>query len=229
MMAQLILFIFLDDGSFEKADVVVFSTGYEPSIDYFNNGIKQIMGFNSNDHKFKYLLYKNTFHPQLENMSMICQQEGLFLPTAELQARWSALVFTGKRALPERDVMLKEIEKLSKRRQLSSTRLQYPYGSQVDLVDEIARQIGILPDFEQMKNEDPELYRKLWFNTSVPYHFRLDLQQARDDINELDRLKGEIYAFDDDDEQAEISIAELAKKFQEKNRNYVIHNHIFKT
>ena len=189
------------------------------------------MGYEPNtaDYKFQYLLYKNTFHPMLENMSMICQQEGLFLPTAELQGKWSALVFSGKKSLPAKEVMLEEINKIEKKRLLSKRRVQYPYGSQVDLVDEIASEIGILPDFDQLKAKEPDLYRKLWFNTSVPYHFRLDLKQARDCVNEIDELKKKVYKFDDDDEHAEISIAKLAVKFQDENRNYVINNHIFKT
>ena len=174
-------------------------------------------------------LYKSTFHPSFKNLAMIYQNEGVFLIAAELQARWASLVFSGKQNPPENELMRREISKLAKKRDLN-LRQQYPYGSQVDMIDSLAKEVGLAHDFEKIEREDPRLFRQLWNNATLACQFRLEEAESVEVLNEIDRLAAEVYTFEDDGSGArEVSISEIARKFKEKQFMYNVPMHLFRT
>ncbi len=191
--------------------------------------MKKELGSDPNDYKFQYLLYKSTFHPSFKNLAMIYQNEGVFLIAAELQARWASLVFSGKLNPPENELMRREISKLAEKRDLN-LRQQYPYGSQVDVIDSLAKEVGLAHDFEKIEREDPRLFRQLWNNATLACQFRLEEAESVEVLNEIDRLAAEEYTFEDDDSgKREVSISEIARKFKEKQFMYNVPMHLFRT
>ncbi len=225
-------FFKIEDGSYEKTDVIIFCTGYDLAIDYLSESNKKELGFSSlldrNEYRFQYLLYKSTFHPSFKNLAMVYQNEGIFLIAAELQARWASLVFSGKLNLPDNELMQKYIQKLAKKRELKLNQ-QYPYGSQIDLIDELAKETGLKHDFEKIKKEDPILFSQLWNNVALGCHFRLDEKKSIEVLDEIQKLVDEEYIFDDDIDGKEESINKIALRFGERQSSYKIPIHLFKT
>ena len=105
----------LHDGSVEKADVVLFCTGYKLCLDFFDESVLRTLKFNNKYDKFPILLYKYTFHPDLENLAMVGLTNGLFFTGFELQAKWAFKVFRGEKRLPPRSIVDAEIYKVSRR------------------------------------------------------------------------------------------------------------------
>lgn len=171
-----------------------------------------------------------TFHPDLENIGFVCQNEGLFFTASELQAKWITSVFSGKMPLPSREKMLKGVSQVRDLRN-SHSKAQYVFGNHVELVDKLAKEIGVMPDLEKIKRDEPAVYEKLWENLLTSSSFLLGTKQdslARDLLTRVDELTNYEYMFDDNDESNYVSISLLAKKFA-TNPNYTINMEIFKT
>jgi hypothetical protein len=87
---------------------------------------------------------------------------------------------------------------------------QFAYGYYAEMPDKIAREMGLLPDFERLKQTDPELYRKFYDNVGIPPHWNFDEDPAL-----AKRLMDEI----DDIYKAEYDVADESKlTFDEKVR-----------
>jgi dimethylaniline monooxygenase (N-oxide forming) len=83
--------VFEDGTVFEAIDCVIFATGYGYAYPFLDDSI--IKSRNN-----EVTLYKGIFPPQLEKPTMavigLVQSLGAAIPTADLQARWAAKVFT---------------------------------------------------------------------------------------------------------------------------------------
>merc|ERR1712127_557575 len=102
--------------------------------------------------------------------------------------------------LPDHEIMNKEIKKnIDKRNR--NFRAQYPYGSQVDLIDKLAKELELLPDFQKLKTENPKLYQQLWENVLMSCHFRINENISLDHLNNIESLVTKNYIFDDDNER----------------------------
>ena len=152
--------VVLEDGSLEKADAVIVCTGYDVTIDYFDEDMLKTLEYDKEHYKAPYLLYKFTFHPELENMAMICQNDGLLFTCTELQCKWASLVFSGKKELASKEIMHREISEARDLRKLNLKR-QFPYGHNI-VMDMLAKEANVLPDFDELKAKDPELYDMAW-------------------------------------------------------------------
>lgn len=222
--------VYLEDGTFHECDAVIFCTGYHLSISYLDKQSNEIVDYDPNDYKMPNLLYKLTIHPDLPNLGMVCQNEGVFFTASELQAKYLSLVFSGKIDLPPREVMLKEISMLREKRK-QQLGLQYPYGEHIEIIDAMAKEIGVLPDFDKIKETEPKLYKQLWKMNTVSAHFILGSKNdayARSVMQEIEDITTKEYHFDDDDESYDPPISELAKKFTEGS-NIKVNFDIFKT
>ncbi len=92
-------------------------------------------------------------------------------------------------------------------------------------------EIGVMPDLEKIKRDEPAVYEKLWENLLTSSSFLLGTKQdslARDLLTRVDELTNYEYMFDDNHESNYVSISLLAKKFA-TNPNYTINMDIFKT
>ncbi|XP_076797606.1 putative dimethylaniline monooxygenase [N-oxide-forming] 6 isoform X2 [Arvicanthis niloticus] len=105
--------VFEDGTVFEAIDYVIFATGYGYAYPFLDDSI--IKSRNN-----EVTLYKGIFPPQLEKPTMavigLVQSLGAAIPTADLQARWAAKVFTNTCILPTTNEMMDDIdEKMGKK------------------------------------------------------------------------------------------------------------------
>jgi hypothetical protein len=84
-----------DDGTVEKADVVVYCTGYKVTFPFFD---EDFISAPDNDLP----LFRRVFHPDVENVFFIglLQPLGAIMPLAEFQSEWVADHLKGAYALP---------------------------------------------------------------------------------------------------------------------------------
>jgi len=192
----------LEDGSLiDQLDAIIYCTGYTSSYDdFFNKSTLKNFNYDPAAHyKYALILYKNTFHPYVENLALIGQQDGLYFNGCELQAKWASKVFSGKLNLPSREKMSqfidKEIQKRNKKR-----RSQYPYGSHVSLSDSIANEMDLLPDFDDMRIKNPKHFDMLWNKAMISAHFAFkdNRNSALDMINEINVMDERTYEFQND-------------------------------
>jgi cation diffusion facilitator CzcD-associated flavoprotein CzcO len=85
------------DGSAERADVVVYGTGYKVSFPFFDPAL-----VSAPDNELP--LYKRVFHPELPGLYFIAllQPLGATMPLAEAQSEWVCDHLTGRYTLPPR-------------------------------------------------------------------------------------------------------------------------------
>jgi dimethylaniline monooxygenase (N-oxide forming) len=118
------------DGSEEPIDRIVWCTGYSISFPFLPGEVLEV-----EDNEIP--LFRRVFHPDLPGLCFIglLQPLGAIMPLAEAQSEWVADVLEGEAVLPDRDEMLKVIERerdRMARRYVRSTRhtIQvdfYPY------------------------------------------------------------------------------------------------------
>ncbi len=118
------------DGTSQAIDTIVWCTGYRITFPFLAS---EVMDAEDNHVP----LFRRVVHPQRPGLYFIglVQPLGAIMPIAELQAEWVADVFEGRAALPEPELMEREIqseEAAMRKRYIASTRhtIQvdyYPY------------------------------------------------------------------------------------------------------
>ena len=215
----------LANGMFEPADVVLFCTGYTLCMDYLDQKVLDVLKYDSNKTKMPILLYNYTVHPDLPNLAMVGEINGLFFAGFELQARWAIRLFTGEQTLPPRHIIDAQMRKDAMLAEKAQSN-QYPHGIYNELIDKLASEIDALPDFEFIREANPYLYEMLWCNGTIPSHFCLQEKPALSIsiMKEVDEIIRRKYVFTDE-EIFDNSTSLLAKKFSEF---YSIPLHLFK-
>lgn len=166
--------ILLENGEEIRADAIIYCTGYELGADFFDPDILESLKYDiRKNYKFSIILYKCAFHPDLENLAFVGQTEGSYFTGDELLANWACRVFTGKFKLPEREIMVKEIDLEEKRRD-ENKRIQYTHGSHAFLIEKLAKASGQMPDMELIRKTDSVLYDILWDSAVTSNHFFLN-------------------------------------------------------
>ncbi|NP_001171509.1 flavin containing monooxygenase 6 isoform X1 [Mus musculus] len=162
--------VFEDGTVFEAIDCVIFATGYGYAYPFLDDSI--IKSRNN-----EVTLYKGIFPPQLEKPTMavigLVQSLGAAIPTADLQARWAAKVFTNTCVLPTTNEMMDDIdEKMGKKLKWfgQSHTLQTDY---ITYMDELSSFIGAKPNIPWLFLTDPQLALEVYFGPCSPYQFRL--------------------------------------------------------
>jgi dimethylaniline monooxygenase (N-oxide forming) len=163
--------IILDDGSVLKPDILIFCTGYFVNFDFFDEKVKKIIDFDENDDFLPFPLLKSTFHPDIPTVAFLigCKFD---IHPMELQARWATLVFSNKIQPPSRDQMIQGV--LAERVIKKTRKFQFPYFDSWDFSELIAEEIGALPNLEEIKNRDPELFEAIWKGPYLAAHYRLN-------------------------------------------------------
>jgi dimethylaniline monooxygenase (N-oxide forming) len=150
------------------------ATGYHFKIPLLDDSVLQ----QSDDNKLE--LYKQVFPPQLSHPSLAVigalQPNGPISTLCEMQARWYVSLMAGKCQLPSSEEMLKSIrETEEERKALYSGSAKNTIGVDwISYMDDIAKQIGVYPDFKKYLKTDFQLFLKLIFGTNLSYHYRLD-------------------------------------------------------
>jgi dimethylaniline monooxygenase (N-oxide forming) len=126
------------DGQRASADIIVACTGYTLTFPFLDASIAPVRA-----HALE--LYRHVFPADIPGLAFVglCSVAGPQFPVAELQARWVARVFSGRRSLPTVTQMHAEIQE----RKAGPSRLSpYPMRVQLlDYLDEVSRQFGARP------------------------------------------------------------------------------------
>jgi len=215
----------LEDGSVEPADAIIFCTGYRLCLDYFEPSVLKTLKFDPSKEKMPILLYKYTVHPELENMAMVGEINGLFFAGFELQAKWAIKLFKGEKQLPPRDIVDYEM-RLDEQTREKSLNNQYPHGVYNELIDKLAYEVDALPDFVEVAKKSPKVFDMLWKNGTVPSHFCFNTNRELSIkiMREVDEIISKKYKFTDE-ELEDVTTQILANKF---SRNFRIPLHLFK-
>jgi hypothetical protein len=229
--------LILENGLFESADAIIFATGYEcASTNYLDKSVIDLYKGETDFLRYQYALAKTAFHPDLENFALIGHLEGLYWNGGQLQAKLAAEVFrftsmlfpyrfffhpsikifniqSGKLKL-DKEEMRTEIDEIKARIRLN-LKQQFPYGSIAQITDKLAKMMNLLPDLDEMKKNDPQLFKMFYENVSIPAHwnFEANPEPALELMNEIEQIYNEEYEFAD---VKHITFAEKAKLFHEK-------------
>ena len=107
--------------------------------------------------------------------------------------------------------MRETIDKEENARDLSQ---QYPYGDHLALTDSIAEEMDLLPDFEALKQTDPESFDLFWNYAVFPaqYTFKEDKESAVALMKRVKSLSDRNYQIEEK-EQDFFNFSCLAREF----------------
>lgn len=162
-----------EDGTEATVDAIVFATGYTAALPFFKPSILEKLEFNPEDRFQPLILDRCTFSPHLPNIGFAGMYRGPFFGVIELQVRLICYVFSKKIPAPILSEMQEGIENERKIRD-QDPRPQFPHGDYVIFADKLAKAAGVLPDFEALKESEPDLYEKLWKGPLNACHYRLN-------------------------------------------------------
>jgi dimethylaniline monooxygenase (N-oxide forming) len=143
------------DGTVEKADVVVYGTGYKVTFPFFDEGF---IAAPDNDLP----LYRRVFHPDIPNVFFIAllQPLGATMPLAEAQGQWIGEYLRGSYALPPARALRRDMER--ERRKMFKRYVASPrHTMQVDFDD-------YLLDLSRERAQGHERARARGFRLPVP-------------------------------------------------------------
>jgi hypothetical protein len=125
------------------------------------------------------------------------------------------IFYSGKIKL-DKDEMRKEVAEVKANiLKKQGIKPQFAYGYFAEMPDKIAREMNLLPDFDELQRQDPELYRKFYDNLAIAAHwnFKEDPELAMRLMNEIDDIYNAEYEFAD---ESKITFADKVKLFNQK-------------
>lgn len=167
--------VYLKSGDYVKTDAVIYCTGFNASLDYLDRQVLEALKFRADMPRFAVLLFKNTFVPEWETMAFIGHYPRLNFVGYELQAMWACRVFSGKCELPELGVMHEYVRGLEEKRN-KDLGAQFPYGPYFKLADDIARELGLMPDLTAIRQTNPKVFDYLANDVVTWAHYLFDKQ-----------------------------------------------------
>jgi hypothetical protein len=105
--------------------------------------------------------------------------------------------------------MRKEVEGKKSRIKLNQEKKRFHYDEFGEITDKLAKMMNLLPDLEEIKKNDPQLFKILNDNVSIP----AKPEPALELMNEIEKIYNEEYKFAD---PKNITFAEKAKLFHER-------------
>lgn len=122
------------------------------------------------------------------------------------------MVFSDKIKLPSKEFMRDEIEKDEIRREKNRT-LQYPYGTHVEIIDRLGNEMDLLPNLEDLKTSDPNLFDLFWNSSALSSNFiyKQNKSLATEIMTRVHEMNNMMYEFEC--EEDEISVSLVAEKF----------------
>lgn len=155
-----------ESGARVECDAVIFCTGYSTNLrEFLDPRVLQEFEYNPSDTRIAGVLYKLTFCPAIANLGFVAMHRGTHFYNSELQARWIALVFSGRVAPPDPNDPRVRAALAAERALINcaadADRSAYLHTDYVGVSDDIAREFGAMPDLERLRIEDPELHSLL--------------------------------------------------------------------
>ena len=145
--------ILLKDGEKIEADVVILSTGYKLDLAYIDNNIMKKLGYYNfdfeNDSKNFELEGYKVYNSNVKNLAMVGICFGNLLVSYELQAKLALMYLLNKK---------KSQMKINNQDEFSEL---YNPKDMISLIIKLAYEIGVLPDFEKIKQYNKKLFECL--------------------------------------------------------------------
>lgn len=165
------------DGRKEDVDAVIYCTGYRPGASLLPPPLESAMNVDDQADvpapRSSRELYKLTMlpdHPNVAAIGFARGQIGAITLSTDMQARWWALVMSGKRSLPSSDTMRSDAASLRHH----GRRFHQPTRTTLCFAYSLARQeIGCEPDLFHVFRADRRLWFALWMGPICAAHFRL--------------------------------------------------------
>ncbi|EGC36796.1 hypothetical protein DICPUDRAFT_46933 [Dictyostelium purpureum] len=152
----------VDEKSFEF-DEIILCTGYQTDLTFLDKEILNEIEYIPDDYYVSCLLHKNVFPRNLKNIGFVGIINTPFFNTLELMSRWVVYVFSGLIKEPTKEIIENGIkDQINIRNANAEIKYQFPYNDTVIHCDDLAKEIGVLPDFEEIKKNDQDLYNSLW-------------------------------------------------------------------
>lgn len=166
--------VHFNDGQEAEADCILFNTGFQVSFPFLN-GIE----VGHVRRLFRHMILPEA-GPRLAFIGFARPAEGGVPACSEMQSRVFARLCSGKLTLPAPDV-LRSLADEENRREAArfdkSARIHIlvPY---VQYMDAMAELLGCSPITDDLRERDPELYRRLWYGSVVSTQYRLRGEHA---------------------------------------------------
>ncbi|KAM9974736.1 hypothetical protein ACTFIW_008200 [Dictyostelium discoideum] len=159
----------------DNVDEIINCVGYDIDFPFFDDDIKKRISMNLSVSHLPILLYKYTLSPNLDNIAFIGMYRTPSLSEMECQARFSIYGFAGITKLPTKEIMLEEIKNVENIRNKNEkhNRPQFALQNSLYFCDDLVKQIGVLPDFNKLKENDPLLYNIIWNHLFHPSFYRM--------------------------------------------------------
>lgn len=154
----------------EDVDAVIFATGFTTGLPFQTDAL-------SRDGE-RLLLYKMMIPPGNPNVAFLGFIDGNanLLQAFEMQARYMARVFSGKLKLPSREAM--EADVAATQQKIKSFFVPTPRHSlmidKIAYVEELAKIIGVKPNYFKLLLTDPKVYYALMTSPVLNYQYRLE-------------------------------------------------------
>jgi len=169
--------VVFDDASSFSPDVVILCTGFDTRMPFLDGSLSTAPRF------------LHTFHPgigpSLGFIGFLRPAFGAIPPIAELQARWFALLLSGRATLPTAAEMQRAIEEWGRFRvhffRAVKGRLEH-LVEHTPVCDALAEQIGCKPTWRDIRRESRRFQRKFMVGPFVPAQYRLVGPHARPEI-----------------------------------------------
>ena len=183
----------LESGATVPCDLLVLGTGFECALQsILPSRVLEALEFKGGKSHQPMSLYKCTFQPHLQTLAFVGINESFLFLHMELQARWVAAVFSGRRPHPEPfDAKVERyLEELRASRDVPyDRRSPLPHGDFIGFADELAEEVGAIPDVLRTRDEDPELFSILWNAPVFGAHYFLQGPDA-DREAAISQIKG---------------------------------------
>jgi len=169
--------VVFEDGSSFTPDLVILCTGFDTQMPFLDDALSTPPR------------YLHTFHPgagpSLGFIGFLRPAFGAIPPLAELQARWFALLLSGRAALPACAEMERTIEEWTRFRahffRAVKGRLDH-LVEHTPVCDALAEQVGCKPTWRDIRRESRRFRRKFMVGPFVPAQYRLVGPHARPEI-----------------------------------------------
>ncbi|EAL62478.1 hypothetical protein DDB_G0289931 [Dictyostelium discoideum AX4] len=158
----------------DNIDFVILCNGYQPDLSFFDETILNSIDYLPSDSKRPLCLYKNIFAPNSKNIAFISFFRSLFVAEVELMSRMITMIFSSKIPYPtEFEIKNGFINRGNNNINNNNDPPYFLVAGSTVLCDQIAKEIGVLPDFKKLKQSDPKLYDQLWNGYFTPATYRL--------------------------------------------------------
>jgi dimethylaniline monooxygenase (N-oxide forming) len=161
------------EGSF---DAIIFATGYETDLSYLDPKVLEDVHYQS-ENRFKPLILNECTFGEDPSLAWVGMERGPYLGIQELQARLVAQVFKG--TLPfysPSEIQIGLDLQLAIRDQTPQPQFPQNY---IRLAEILGERLGVKPDYEKIKNENPHLHELLIEGLYTCARFRLTGPKAK--------------------------------------------------